>query len=493
MLKRDNGTQQKMFFGTIEDLMPKEHFLRDLDRYVDFGFIYEKVEHLYAATGRPSIDPVVLVKMLLVGYLYGIDSERKLGQEISVNIAYRWFLGLELGDTVPDHSTISQLRRRKFRGTTVFQEIFDEVVRKCIEARLVSGKLLLTDSTHILANANKDRREVIEVPDTPSEYMKRLDREAYEEGLIREPIQYDETKTKEVTKSLTDPESGMLNRPGKPHEFCYLNHQTSDSENGIITDVFVTPGNTHDAVPHTSRIEHQIEKFGFETEAVCADAGYDSSEIYTDMDKRGIKTYIPRRPIGKANCNYTEEFDVDHFQYDDERDVYICPFGKELRFTSYSKDKGTKRYQAKKTDCRSCPFRYDCCNNANHPRRISRHMHESARQKQTKNLETPEYYSAMRLRKIWCEGNFSHQKERHNLRRTRKRGIEKVTEQCLLSACALNLKRLVIALKKSFYQPQYLLFLSVCLFQADFFSFLCLLCQQHRNARGSPCILMAME
>lgn len=157
MLKRDNGTQQKMFFGTIEDLMPKEHFLRDLDRYVDFGFIYEKVEHLYAATGRPSIDPVVLVKMLLVGYLYGIDSERKLEQEISVNIAYRWFLGLELGDTVPDHSTISQLRRRKFRGTTVFQEIFDEVVRKCIEARLVSGKLLLTDSTHILANANKDR------------------------------------------------------------------------------------------------------------------------------------------------------------------------------------------------------------------------------------------------------------------------------------------------------------------------------------------------
>lgn len=166
-----------MFFGTIEDLMPKEHFLRDLDRLVDFEFVYEKVEHLYANTGRPSIDPVVIVKMLLLGYLYGIDSERKLEQEICVNIAYRWFLGLELEDSVPDHSTISQLRRRKFKGTKVFQEIFDEVVRKCMEAGLVSGKLLLTDSTHILANTGKERREVIEVPDTPSEYMKRLDSE----------------------------------------------------------------------------------------------------------------------------------------------------------------------------------------------------------------------------------------------------------------------------------------------------------------------------
>lgn len=172
MLKKDNGSQQKMFFGTIEDLMPKEHFLRDLDKLVDFNFVYEKVESLYSNTGRPSVDPVVLVKMLLIGYLYGIDSERKLEQEICVNIAYRWFLGLELGDNVPDHSTISQLRRHKFSGTTVFQDIFDEVVKKCMDAGLVSGKLLLTDSTHIKASARNDRQEIIEVPDTPSEYMK---------------------------------------------------------------------------------------------------------------------------------------------------------------------------------------------------------------------------------------------------------------------------------------------------------------------------------
>ena len=127
MLKKDTEKQMKLFSGTLEELMPQEHFLRDLDKLVDFDFIYEKVEDLYSKTGRPSIDPVVLIKMLLIGYLYGIDSERKLEQEIQVNIAYRWFLGIELDERIPDHSTISQLRRRKFAGTTIFRDIFEEM------------------------------------------------------------------------------------------------------------------------------------------------------------------------------------------------------------------------------------------------------------------------------------------------------------------------------------------------------------------------------
>ena len=461
MMDRSKGTQQKYMLVTMESLMPEKHFLRDLDRLVDFSFIYEKAAPLYSHTGRPSVDPVVLVKMLLLGYLYGIDSERKLEQEIQVNIAYRWFLGIDLEERVPDHSTISQIRRRKFSGSAVFQEIFDEIVRKCMEAGLVSGKLLLTDSTHIRANARNDLREVIEVPDTPSEYMKKLDQEAYETGLIDVPVEYDETKTKEIVKSITDPECGLMNRPGKPTCFCYLDHQTTDADHGIITDVFVTAGNTHDAVPHTGRIEYQIDKFGFNTEAVCADAGYDSSEIYTAMERRSIKTYIPRRPVTKVNCSYTEDFDVAHFEYDDETDTYICPCGKKLKFTSYRKGEGTKRYQAKKSDCNSCPCRQNCCSNPSHPRRITRHLHEAMRQKQSMNIGTPEYYTAIRLRKIWCEGNFSHQKERHNLKRTRKRGIEKVTEQCLLSACALNLKRLVKYLERN---PRRLTILLLSLF-----------------------------
>lgn len=460
MLKKDTEKQMKLFSGTLEELMPKEHFLRDLDRLVDFDFIYEKVEGLYSKTGRPSIDPVVLIKMLLIGYLYGIDSERKLEQEIQVNIAYRWFLGIELDERVPDHSTISQLRRRKFAGTTVFRDVFEEIVRKCIDAGIVSGKLLLTDSTHIRANARNDLREVIEVPDTPTEYMQKLDREAYELGLIKEPVEYDKTKTKEVTKSTTDPECGLLNRPGKPTGFHYLDHQTCDSENGIITDVFVTAGNENDSAPHTSRLEYQIDRFDLKIEAICADSGYDSGEIYNAMLERSIKTFIPERSRSGVP-KYEPEFDPQNFTYCEEKDIYVCPAGNELHYSSYNKKNRRKRYLARKKDCSVCPYKEHCISDSKNPRMIEHSLHEKARNIQRQNIDTPDYNDAMRLRKIWCEGNFSHQKERHNLRRTRKRGIEKVTEQCLLSACALNLKRLVKSLKGRLRQSIYCLFISV--------------------------------
>ena len=442
MLKKDTEKQMKLFSGTLEELMPKEHFLRDLDRLVDFNFIYEKVENLYSDTGRPSVDPVVLIKMLLVGYLYGINSERKLEQEIQVNIAYRWFLGIDLDECVPDHSTISQLRRRKFDGTTLFRDIFDEVVRKCVEVGLIDGKLLLTDSTHIRANARNDLREIIEVPDTPTEYMQKLDREAYEIGLIKEPVEYDETKTKEITKSTTDPECGLMKRPGKPLGFHYLDHQTCDSKHGMITDVYVTAGNVHDSTPHTKRLEYQIDKFGFKTEAVCADASYDSGEVHNAMLERNIKTFIPERTRSGVP-NYESDFDPKVFVYDEERNLYICPAGKELRYSGYRKKDRRKRYTAQKSDCSSCPYREKCNGTSKNPRTIDRTLHEKARSVQRENIDTPEYLAAMRFRQIWCEGNFSHQKANHNLRRTLKRGIERVTEQCLLSACALNLKRLV--------------------------------------------------
>ena len=442
MLKRSESKQMKMSFVTLEELMPQEHFLRDLDKFIDFDFIYDNVADLYSNTGRPSIDPVVMIKMLLIEYIYGIDSERKLEQELTVNIAYRWFLGIDFDERVPDHSTISQLRRRKFDGTTVFRDVFDEIVRKCIEAGLIDGKLLLTDSTHIRANARNDLREVIEVPDTPTEYMQKLDREAYELGLIKEPVEYDTAKTKEVTKSITDPECGLMKRPGKPIGFHYLDHQTCDSKHGIITDVFVTAGNVHDSTPHTARLKYQIDKFDLKTEAICADASYDSGEVYDSMLKLNIKTFIPERSRS-GTPNYESEFDPKNFTYCETEDKIICPAGNELTFSTYRKKNRRKRYSAGKSDCKECPHKNQCIGNSKNPRNVDRSLHEEARSVQRKNLNSPEYNAAMRLRQIWCEGNFSHQKERHNLRRTRKRGIERVTEQCLLSACALNLKRLV--------------------------------------------------
>lgn len=449
MLTRTDGHQMKLYYGTIDDLMPEDHFLRDLDRLVDFSFIYDLVGDLYASTGRPSVDPVVIVKMLLIGYLYGIDSERKLEREIRVNIAYRWFLGFELDDPIPDHTTLSQLRRRKFHCSTLFQDIFDKVVRRCMEEGLVTGKLLLTDSTHIRANARNDLREIIEVTDEPTEYMKKLDQEAYKSGLIKEPVTYDTEKTREITQSVTDPESGLLHRPGKPNAFCYLDHQTCDAENGIITDVYVTPGNVHDAVPHTGRLEYQIDKFDFPTEAICADASYDSGEVYNAMMKRKIKALIPTREFPQAGAKFSEGFDRTAFSYDCTKDVYICPAGKEMYYFSYSKSNRRKKYHTSRGTCMNCPYRQQCIGDSSNARVMERHLHAEAQELQRRNVGTELYEHALRLRKIWCEGNFSHQKEEHNLRRTRMRGIEKVTEQCLLSACALNLKRFVRCMKKA--------------------------------------------
>ena len=445
MLSQRAGYQVKMFYGSIENLMPEKHFLRDLEKAIDFSFIYEKVAHLYSNKGAPSVDPVIIIKMLLIGYFYGIESERQLENECNYNITYKWFLGLELEDKVPDHSTISQLRRRKFSDSSIFQDIFDVIVRKCIEEGLVDGKLLLTDSTHIKANANRHKYETVSVTQTPSEYMKRLDQEAYEQGLIPEPTSYVKKKPKEVDISTSDPDSGMLNRPGKPKEFCYLDHQTTDAKSGIITDVYVTSGAANDSTPHSARIQAQIEKFGFETEAVCADAGYDSSEIRHDMYERGIKTYIPARRKPTEKNNYQEGFEPDKFTYDADNNCYTCPNGKTLKFSCYNKKDRNKIYKASLKDCRNCPYREKCIGQSKRGRAITRLMHEESRDEQLKNNNTPEYYEALRLRQIWCEGNFAQQKAHHNLQKTYKRGINKLREQCLLSACALNLKRLVKA------------------------------------------------
>lgn len=445
MMDREHGTQQKLLCVTMESLMPEKHFLRDLDRLVDFSFVYDKVESLYSHTGRRSVDPVVIVKMILLGYLYGIDSERRLEQEVQINIAYRWFLGIDLDEPVPDHSTFSQLRRRKFNETTLFEDIFEEVVRLCMDKGLITGKLLLTDSTHVRANARNDLYETITVADEPSAYIKRLNKKAVEEGLLAED--YEERikpKTKEIKQSTTDPESGYMHRPGKPDGFYYLSHQTCDSDNGLITDVFVTPGNVNDRSVHSERIKTQIDKYGFETAAVCADKGYDSSEIHADMLERGIQTYIPRHKANTAE----DRFKTSDYLYDESSDCYLCPNGQVIPYGYYDPRIGGKVYRSNASCCKNCPFREKCITEKSQSKRILRKQNQSAYEIQCEKIDTPEYFAAMRLRQIWCEGNFSHQKANHNLRRVRTRGLGKAFMHCLLSATAFNLKRMVKLLTK---------------------------------------------
>ena len=453
MFTERNSIQNKFHCITIEDLVPQDHFLRDLDAAVDFSFIYDEVREYYCANnGRPGIDPVVLVKYLLIGYLYGIESERRIEREIQVNMAYRWFLGRDLDERVPDHSTISQLRRRKWGGTDLFRKLFEQVLALCIERELVDGKLILTDSTHVKANASRKSEVTVLVEKESAWYMDRLDR--YEE-IERERLeQVGKIKPKrnrsrkpepaqvERTVSTTDPEAGFLQRPGKPNGMHFLDHQSVDAKNGIIVDVAVTPGNVTDAAPYLDRIEYIGEHIGLDIDTVGADSAYDVSLVHQELSEKGIRLITP---INNETPRYKAEFEKSKFTYSEEEDVFICPQGKPLplRRLQRSENNISREYRADRKDCKACPLRDKCLSASVPCRRIQVNIFEDAVKRNHKGDGTPEHRTILALRQIWCEGRFAAQKARHNLKQTFRRGLEAAETHCLLSATALNLKRMV--------------------------------------------------
>ncbi|WGV58275.1 IS1182 family transposase [Brevibacillus brevis] len=458
MMGVDGDKQPQLHFFNLEDYVPKDHLLRIIRQHIDFSFIYEKVQHLYSPLGRRSVDPVLLMKMLLIGYLYGIPSERKLEEEIQLNLAYRWFLGLDLADTVPDHSTLSQNRRRRFKNSTIFQDIFDHMVQLCIEKGLVTGEIIVTDSTHIKASAAIHKTEKVKVGKTPSEYLQVLEEEVQrlerERAAQREATgkkkcgsakkkRSEQVEQKEIARSTTDPESGMMNRPNKPVGYHYLGHTSIDTKYGIITDIHVTAGNVRDHEPFVKRLAIQKEKFGLAIQKAGADKGYDSAVIHHELEKMEIEGYISA--VTKESS--IESIDGQPFVYDEETDTYLCPAGKTLTFTHVegdgSKEQYRKVYAAKTKDCKECPFREKCFGKSKPHRKIRRTLFHEAMERNKERNRTEEYRNVKKLRSIWCEGTFGTMKRAHNLRQTNKRGIRNALEHCLFSALAINIKRML--------------------------------------------------
>jgi hypothetical protein len=236
-----------------------------------------------------------------------------------------------------------------------------------------------------------------------------------------------------------------MNRPEKPKGFHYLSHQSVDAKSGIITDVCVTPGNINDHVPYADRIKYQIETYGFEIREVGIDRGYDYTEVHKEMYDLGIKTYTPLID----NTPRAPGFSQKDFIFARENDSYTCPFGKELRYSSVNQTYKNKVYRASPKDCKACPFREKCFGKTGQCRTLMVPFFHEIANMQRENYGTERYYKVQHLRRIYCEGNFALQKDNHNLRRTKKRGNKNVTEHCLLSALALNLKRLVRHLMKN--------------------------------------------
>lgn len=452
VMEREGNDQMRLVFVDLGDLVPQDHLLRKVKRAVDFGFIYDKVEHLYAENGRPGVDPVVLFKMLVVGYLYGIPSERRLEEEITLNIAYRWFLGLELDQRVPDHSTLSQNRRRRFAGTTVFSDIFDGIVEQCIKAGLVTGETVVTDSTHIKANASRERAQTVVVSKTPTEYLLELEEEARKleeqqrkgrRGGKRGKPPGPQDGSRMVQVSTTDPDAGMLSRPGKPGGFHYLGHVTLDTSHGIILDAFATPGNVNDHEPYIARLKRIKERFPLQLREAAADKGYDYAQVHKGLEGLGLTGYIPRY---ERRAGSGERFAVQAFTYDPKADQYHCPAGASLRLTHVDSRKLYKVYAARTADCKTCRLRDRCISASVRFRRLFRPIYQDALDRAEARTHDERYRQLQRLRRTWCEGTFATMKDRHGLRRAMRRGLEKVSEQVLLTAAAMNIKRLALAM-----------------------------------------------
>ena len=445
----DKDTRQiSMEFVSIEELVPKDHLLRKIDKAIDFGFIREKVRSLYCAdNGRPAIDPVVLFKMLFIGYLFGVRSERQLVRDIQVNVAYRWFLGFGLTDKVPDASTISQNRRRRFSESTIYQEIFDEIVVQAINRKMVDGSVLYSDSTHLKANANKNKFEVRDVQKSTRDYMERLeediatDREAHGKKPLKE--KQTQPETKETKVSTTDPDSGYMMREGKPEGFFYLDHRTVDSRHSIITDTFVTPGNVHDSIPYLDRLDRQRDRFGFRPEAVGLDAGYFTAGICKGLEDREIYGAIAYRRPNHIK-GYLRKSD---YSYDTETDCYTCPKGCILRYRTTDR-LGYRHYASDPAQCRTCPLQPQCTRSANFTKVVTRHIWQDHKDKVNSHRYTEQGQEIYRRRKETVERSFADSKQLHGHRYARLRGRGKVFEQCLLCSAAQNMKKIALVVDR---------------------------------------------
>lgn len=442
MFNSSNTRQFKMEFVIIEQLVPEDHLLRKIDKYIDFSFIREKVRPFYCPdNGRPCIDPVMLFKMLFIGYLYGIRSERQLFKEVQVNIAYRWFLGLDLTDPIPHHSVISQNRIRRFNNTDVFQEIFDEIVIQAMKKGLIEGKELFTDSTHLKANANKNKFNIQKVKKSTLSYIEELnravekDREEHNKKPLKPKDPGDDTK--ETRVSTTDPESGFMVRDGKPRGFYYLDHVTVDGKLNLITDVYVTPGNVHDSIPYVERLDRQIERFGFNVEAVALDAGYLSIPICHELKKRHIFAVIAHRRFHPKKGLFHKW----QFKYDALHDSYLCPAKQRLTYKTTDRT-GYRMYHSDPNICCKCEYLMKCTQSKNHTKVLTRHIWEDSKEWIHRNRLSWWGKELYKKRKETIERCFADAKELHGLRYARYRGRSKVLEQCLLTAVAQNIKKM---------------------------------------------------
>ncbi|MGC9419896.1 MAG: transposase [Rhodovulum sp.] len=448
--------QAALFYEfSLEDHVPQNHLLRSIDRFVDLRSIRAHLADFYSHTGRPSVDPELLIRMLLVGYCFGIRSERRLCEEVHLNLAYRWFCRLDLADRVPDHSTFSKNRHGRFRDSELLRHLFETTVARCIEEGLVSGQRMAIDASLIEADANKQNSTPREEWDTSSidptdapravrEYLDTLDEAAF--GAASD--------VKPKFTSHSDPASQWTAARKGPAFFSYSDNYLIDTDHGVIIDVEATRSIRQAEVGSTKTMLDRVKaKFDLHPERLIADTAYGTGPLLGWLLDRKIAPHIPVfDKAGRSDGTWSRA----DFEWDAENDQYICPEGYALKQfrRNYSDPnrgptgKGTARYRALNEICQACPSKARCCPNAD-ARKNTREEHEDARQIARDIAKTRQYDISMKLRKK-VEMLFAHLKRILGLGRLRLRGPCGANDEFLLAAIAQNLRKLA----KIFPAPQ---------------------------------------
>jgi transposase len=434
---------------SLEDLVPDDNFYRQVERSLDLSFVHDLADEFYSSMGRPSIDPVVFFKLQLIAFFEGIRSERQLMENVNLNLAHRWFIGYDLDEPVPDHSSLSKIRERY--GLEVFQLFFERIVQLCIEAGLVWGEELYIDSTKVQANASINgllERAEFEAQQHLDQLFQPFEKEVSPFGKL--VTKYNGKRLNGIRKPhyqrITDNRISPIDSDAAPMQpsaggsavLGYRDHYVVDGGKArIILSALVTPASIMDNTPLLDLVDWVRFRWKLQPKLAVGDARYGTVPNIVGLEEREIKAYLPTSDFSQRTKYYPAKL----FQYDSEKDHYVCPQGQILPLTSRRKTEQVILYCAKARVCSTCPVKSKCTGS-----KSGRHIFRSFFQERLDQVETcrqsQAYLKAMRKRSVWVEPLFGEAKEFHRLRRFRLRRLLNVNIEGVMVAAGQNLKRL---------------------------------------------------
>lgn len=448
----DKKREQIQMF-CMDDMVPQDHLLRIIDKAIDWSFVYDLVAPKYSSNnGRPSLDPVMLIKLAFIQYLYGIKSMRQTVKEIEVNVAYRWFLGLDMFDSVPHFSTFGKNYSRRFKDTDLFEQIFSHILEQCYKFRLVDPSEVFVDATHVKARANNKKMQKRIAHQEALFYEELLkkeineDREAHGKKPLKDKDDDDNTPSsssgsgdeKTIKTSTSDPDSGWFHKGEHKSVFAYA-VETACDKNGWILGYSVHPGNLHDSRTFKTLYD-KIKNIGIDT--LIADAGYKTPAIAKMLIDDGIRPLFPYKgPMTKEGF-----FRKYEYVYDEYNDCYICPNDQFLTYRTTNRD-GYREYKSCGNVCVSCPYLSKCTESRDHVKLVTRHIWEPYMEMCEDIRHTIGMKDLYGKRKETIERLFGSAKENHGFRYTQMFGKARMDMKVGLTYSCMNLKKLAGILK----------------------------------------------